>query len=252
MLTRLTNELDELLSLTPDEAKDKIGRLKILNQQLQNKLTILQKYDDILALCNVDEMECKIKESETINLKVLDYKTLINEFLTLTSNPVSPSTPAVMPPAVPAPSSAKARLPKLELHKFKGSVMSWTPFWDTFKSAVHESLSLSKNDKFNYLHSLLEGAASQVIQGLPLTDSNYDTAVSLLQERFGDPQTIISAHMNELLKLPECTVDRQRLLRMLFDKITVHTRSVTSLGINMQEYGSLLIPIIMLKFPNEV
>ena len=91
-----------------------------------------------------------------------------------------------------------------------------------------------------------------MIQGLPLTDSNYDTAVSLLQERFGDPQTIISAHMDELLKLPECTVDRQQSLRMLFDKLTVRTRSLTSLGINMQEYGSLLIPIIMPKLPNEV
>ena len=212
VLTRLTNELDELLSLAPDEAKDKVGRLKILNQQSQNKLTILQKHDDdILALCNIDKIEHEIKDSDTINLKVLDYKTRINEFLTLTTNPVSPSTLAVMPPTVPTPSPAKARLPKLELHKFKGSVMSWTPFWDTLKSAVHENPSLSKIDKFNYLHSLLEGAASQVIQGLPLTDSNYDTAVSLLQERFGDPQTILSPHMDELLKLPKCTVDRQQL-----------------------------------------
>ena len=107
-----------------------------------------------------------------------------------------------MPPTVPTPSPAKARLPKLELHKFKGSVMCWTPFWDTFKSVVHENSSLSKLDKFNYLHSLLEGAASQVIQGLTMTDSNYDTAVSLLQERFDDPQSIISVHMDELLKLP--------------------------------------------------
>ena len=37
VLTRLTNELDELLSLALDEAKDKMGRLKILNQQLQLK-----------------------------------------------------------------------------------------------------------------------------------------------------------------------------------------------------------------------
>ena len=179
-----------------------------------------------MALCNIDEIEHEIKESDTINLKVLDYKTQINEFLTLTTNPVSPSTPAVMPSAVPTPSPAKAQLPKLELYKFKGSVMSWTPFWDTFKSAVHENPSLSKIDKFNYLHSLFEGAVSQVIQGLPLTDSNYDIAVSLLQERFGGFQTTISMHMDELLKLPECTVDCQQSLKMLFDKLTVHIQAV--------------------------
>ena len=43
VLTRLTNELNGLLSLAPDEAKDKVGRLKISNQQLQNKLTIKKK-----------------------------------------------------------------------------------------------------------------------------------------------------------------------------------------------------------------
>jgi len=46
VLTRLTNELDELLSVDPAESMEKLVRLKILNQQMQNKLTILQKYDD--------------------------------------------------------------------------------------------------------------------------------------------------------------------------------------------------------------
>jgi len=216
-------------------------------------LTILQKYDDdILALRNIEEIEREIKESDTINLKVLDYKTRINQFLTVTTNPVTPSTAAVITPSALTPPPVKARLPKLELHKFKGNTMSWIPFWDSFKSAVHENPSLSKIDKFNYLHSLLEGSASRVIQGLQLSDTNYDTAVSLFQERFGDPQTIISAHMDELVKLLEGTTDRQQPLRILFDKLTVHTRSLASLGKKMEEYGSLLIPIIMPKLPNEV
>ena len=66
--------------------------------------------------------------------------------------------------------------------------MSGITFWDSFESAVHEN---PKIDKFNYLHSLLEGPASQVIQCLQLSDSNYNTAVSLLHKRFGDTQTII-------------------------------------------------------------
>ena len=46
-----------------------MGRLKIFNQQLQNKLTILQKYDDALALCNIDEIGSEIKESDIIRLQ---------------------------------------------------------------------------------------------------------------------------------------------------------------------------------------
>jgi len=33
-----------------------------------------------------------------------------------------------------------------------------------------------------------------------LSDGDYDTAAELLQQRFGHPQQIISAHMKELLK----------------------------------------------------
>jgi len=50
----------------------------------------------ILVLYNIEEIECEIKESDTINLKVLDYKTRINEFLTVTTNPVTPSTAATV------------------------------------------------------------------------------------------------------------------------------------------------------------
>ena len=79
MLTRLTNELDGLLTVAPAEAPDKVGRMKILNQQLENKLTILQKYDDkILALCNVDEIEREIGESDTISKCWITRHALVN------------------------------------------------------------------------------------------------------------------------------------------------------------------------------
>jgi hypothetical protein len=77
-------------------------------------------------------------------------------------------------------------------------------FWDSFKSAVHENTTLSLVEKFNYLISLLEGTASRTIQGLTLTEANYHSAIELLKERFGQPQQIISAHMDELLKIKVC------------------------------------------------
>ena len=109
--------------------------------------------------------------------------------------------------------SARTRLPKLELLKFRGNVITWMSFWDSFKSAVHDNPDISKVDKFNYLCSLLEGTASKVVQGLTLTDDNYDAAVALLTERFGQKQTIIAAHMDELTKLPNGTLDRPSSLR---------------------------------------
>ena len=141
--------------------------------------------------------------------------------------------------ASPTTDGPKLRLPKLVLPKFKGDVKDWTAFWDSFNSSVHENREIPKVDKFNYLNSLLEAAAYRTIQGLPLTASNYDSAIAMLRERFGNTQQIISAHMEGLLKIPNCAGDRSTAV---FDKIMVHVRGLEALGVRSEQYGSLLIP----------
>ena len=117
---------------------------------------------------------------------------------------------------------------------------------------MHENTSISTIDKFNYLNSLLDGAAARTIQGLTLKESNYDSAVSLLQDRYGKPQHIISAHMEKIIKLPACSGEKPLALRYVYDKVNVNIRGLDSLGIRSDHYGSLLIPIIMTKLPQEL
>ena len=57
--------------------------------------------------------------------------------------------------------------------------------------------------------------------------------------------------MDELLRIGS-TGDRPSSLRSTFDKIMVYVRGLGSLGIGSEQYGGLLIPVIMLKFPNEI
>ena len=54
------------------------------------------------------------------------------------------------------------------------------------------------------------------------------------------------------MKLPACNGDRVSQLRFLYDKISVHVRGLESLGVPANKYGSLLIPVIMAKLPNEI
>ena len=145
----------------------------------------------------------------------------------------------------------RAKLPKLVLPKFRGEVTTWMGFWYSYKSAVHDNVNLSKIDKFNYLRSLLKGAASQAIQGLALSSDNYDSAVDF-NERFGKTQQIISAHMEEILKLQPSLTDCPSSLHFLYNKLSVHVQGLSSLGVSSQECGSLLIPIIMSKLSNEI
>ena len=102
------------------------------------------------------------------------------------------------------------------------------------------------------MNSLLEGAALHAIQGLALTGSNYDAAIEILRDCFGQPQQIITAHMDELLKISACTGDRLTSLMFVYDKIRAHVHGLASLGVSSEQYGSLLIPIIMSKMPSEI
>jgi len=70
----------------------------------------------------------------------------------------------------------KMKLPKLILSRFNGNN---TTFRDCFKSAVNNNPVI---DKFNYLNSLLEGAATRSIQGLPLSEKSYLAAKEILKE----------------------------------------------------------------------
>ena len=74
----------------------------------------------------------------------------------------------------------------------------------------------------------------------------------MLINSFGRPQQIVAAHMDEILKIQACTSDKLSALRYVYDKISVHVRGLASSGISSEQYGSLLIPIIMSKIPSDV
>ena len=117
---------------------------------------------------------------------------------------------------------------------------------------MHTNTDLTKIDKFNYLVSLLEGTASRAIAGLPITEENYDAAVDIINKRFGKPQQLISAHMDELLKISTCSTDKPHQLHYLYDKLNVNIRGLEALGVKSTQYGSLLIPVVMAKLPPEI
>ena len=250
---------DEAFTFSSNE---QVQQLEVISRLLETKLKTLADMDqEVLSLCNVDEIPQEIEESEKYVEKVIACQKKISDvskptagYMQETTNPLAgliQALPGGLPLSFPT-SQVKAKLPKLVLPKFRGDVTTWMGFWDSYKSAVHDNVSLSKINKFNYLRSLLEGAASRSIQGLVLSSDNYDSAVEILEQRFGKTQQIISAHMEEVLKLQPCLTDRPSSLRFLYDKLSVHVRGLSSLGVSSQEYGSLLILIIMSKLPNEI
>ena len=140
-------------------------------------------------------------------------------------------------------------LPKLEISKFNGDPTKWQSFFDSFQATVGKSTNLTGVEKFNYLRCCSEGDALRSIAGFSLTNNNYKKA---LQNRYGNTQQIIAAHMNALVIM--ITVNNKGLsgLRKFFDDVTSHLRSLVNLGVESGTYGPLLCSIILEKLPNEL
>ena len=58
--------------------------------------------------------------------------------------------------------------------------------------------------------------------------------------------------MDELIKLQPSHNNRPASLRCIYDRISVHVRGLASLGISTEQYGSVLIPVVMSQLPNEI
>lgn len=147
-------------------------------------------------------------------------------------------------------SQARAKLPTLTLPKFRGDVTMWNTFWDSFQSAIHNNQmrDISKVNKFNYFNSVLEGSAV-----------NFDCVE--LGKRCEKFFRIVSGKHSKLLQHTwmswlkyrhACHNDCPTSLQFVYDQINVHARGLASLGVSSEQYGSLLVPIIMSKRPSEI
>ncbi|GFY75957.1 integrase_H2C2 domain-containing protein [Trichonephila inaurata madagascariensis] len=129
----------------------------------------------------------------------------------------------------------------------------WLDFHNSFEIAIHKNDTLSKIEKFTYLKSYLRGAASTAISGFALTNENYDSAIQLLQDRFGRKELAINAHMTKLIQLETVkSVNNVPALRKLYDNIEVQVRSLQSLGIRTETYSNFLFPVILQKVPLKI
>ena len=163
---------------------------------LRDKCAVLKEYDDaILELLKDEEIEAEIEQagsySEKIQLALCEIKTALEQVVpTSMTGAGGLEAGTSHPPAAPAVSTAAGvttpSLLKITLRKFSGDHLQWFTFWDSFKSAVHDSSELTDIYKFNYLHSLLEHSAAEAVAGLALTAANYTEAINILQKWFGD------------------------------------------------------------------
>jgi hypothetical protein len=156
------------------------------------------------------------------------------------------STTATTTATTTASTRPHLNLPRIDLPKFRGAVLKFTPFWQQFKACVDEG-DYPTVSKFNLLVSCLEEEASGVIEGMPITAENYEAAKEMLEKRYGRKELIVFGHVQELLALGAPTQ-----LLTFRDTLNVHVRSLAAQGITSDKFGVILTPVIVSKLPEDV
>ena len=144
------------------------------------------------------------------------------------------------------------KLPELEFPVFKENPLKWQSFYDQFNISIHQNKTLNVVDRFNYLRRYLAGQALATISGLTLNSQNYKEALDILIDRYGNPQVLISAHM-ETVKIKKAkNMENLEALRKLYNDIENCIRNFKSFRIESSTYDYLLTPLLKEKIPDEL
>ena len=226
---------------------------------LKEKLEILEKLDETVleSIENDAEIDKEIQESTDFRGFLQETCTEIDLCLkeyVKNEQPEHGATPGAVDTSVISSLSSKqasVKLSKIVLKKFDGNPTNFQSFWDSYNTAIHENEDISDVNKMAYLFGLLEGPAYSAVKGFTMTSGNYKEVIDVLHERFGSKDVIISSHMDALLKLPLVYNSDTKRLRSVYDLIEQNIRGLKTLGISSKEYGSLLLPILMSRLPQE-
>ena len=103
------------------------------------------------------------------------------------------------------------------------------------------------------MRTFLTGQALASISGLSLTSENYNQAIEILENRYGNKQRLITSHTDQLLSIsPITSTNDIEKIRKIYDKIETNVRNLCSLDINTSLYGRVLISNIMSKLPEDI
>ena len=144
------------------------------------------------------------------------------------------------------PESCGVKLPKIAVPTFDGNIIAWKTFWEQFSVAVHSRSDMSDAEKLVYLrHSVKDGSAKNVIEGLSRSGDNYNEAVECLKSRYDRPRLIHQTHVKRILDIPSLKSGSGKELRLLHDTAQQKLRALKSMA--CEPSGPFITSILELK-----
>uniref|UniRef100_A0A914UNU3 Peptidase aspartic putative domain-containing protein n=1 Tax=Plectus sambesii TaxID=2011161 RepID=A0A914UNU3_9BILA len=188
--------------------------------------------------------EARIREAERLQLRLWNPQQIGMKREPITTE----STMTDQAAGQQGSTSEWVNLPKLELPTYDGDPLKWSGFWDTFEATVNTQ-EISPIQKLNYLMSKLTGAAFEALDGITRSNDNYEIAVELLKERFGQARQIKQALYAQLRNIPKASEKTEELRRTLtgVDRVA---RQLKAMGEDLNQDS--LITQFLEKLPDDI
>ena len=155
-----------------------------------------------------------------------------------TGTPSGNLTATIVHSSLPVP-----ELPKLKIPVFDGNISKWSAFWDTFDSLVHSRTDLADVVKFATLRNYLSGNAFKSVEGLAITNSNYNIAIRSLCHRYNNNEKILSKLLREFHDLPVPRHNHDELLgfKLNYEKLIHQINHLENQDVNSKFFRESLV-----------
>ncbi|GFT85643.1 uncharacterized protein TNCV_4253541 [Trichonephila clavipes] len=143
------------------------------------------------------------------------------------------------------------RLPKLSIPQFNGHVKDWINFKDLFVSTVHSQVSISNDEKFQYLKGLLTNEPASLIKHMPISNDSYEEAWQKLLDRYDNKKQIVQSLIKTFLDQKPISEANCFNLRKLLDTSDECLRGLNALGEQASSKDCWLIYLLLQKIDPE-
>ena len=257
---RLDNEAKTITTkpyadLTPDSINRSEQILNLLKKKQQKLCDINQSIQDLITEDEVLEQE--IMEAEEFDDQMEQSIAQIQRFLQRVRPPAPASTSTTPtsssngPTTSPGSRLSNVKLPKLDLPTFSGNYLEWTSFSDLFKGAVTDNTQITDSQKLQYLKASVKGDAAQLLASITITDTNFQIASDILNNRYENKRLIIRAHIQAIISQKTIAAENPKDLRKLVETTEEHRLALRNLGQPVDSQDIFFVYLIGEKLPTE-
>ena len=213
----------------------------LLHQYQEQLSDYKREYTDVrgsLLTLDLEESDGLIVSQVSLEKEIFECSLKIKKLLYESSHP---------PDSLGTSSDGKGvKLPKLDVPTFDGNILNWRSFWEQFHVSVHNRSNLSDSEKLVYLrHSLKDGSAKNVIEGLSRSGEYYAEAIECLRSRYDRPRLIHQTHVRMILEAPALKDGSGKELRRLHDTVQQHIRALKAM--DYEPSGPFITSVLELK-----